>query len=545
MLLFLAFLLPLSAWGAAGKIKAIEIVEDDKLPGRVLISCTAVYAYEEDMQNAAGEVLPEVTEKSVVVEEREKSLAFILDCIGLYGYKLPGNTAVGFVRKVTLSEKKGSQLTPDLMFSANGKEIYSAEITVETDGAAFYQILGVDRGKPGAITVRLAVQKADASQEGQVKSTAVISMTDVDLEPASVFTEDSPHAAFYLKILKQLEARQPDSFVTVMVPLFHIEPARAKSIVAHKLSLLGKIEVDADNPAILLTDRVDYIRSIVRTLPLLDRPTPQVSVEVKILEVTWRGQERVGFDWGNMEQGDGTLQRPFHSVGISPGSVGASSSGAGVSAFFGKLGPKYLHMLNAKIELLSSKGRVNLLANPRLVVQNNKNAKFHAGSRIPVRRTTNATNRKDYPQLTVVTPREGYEAESSVVWRKNTDQYTEESETRVEDFVNTGVELTLKPRISPSGEVNLELTPSVSEIAGWRNGSDIPIVQSREVTTTVRVSNGDTIFIGGLFKENEVKEESHVPGIGDLPGVGKMFRKESGDNEHVEVIFLLTIHLEP
>ncbi|MFH0910821.1 MAG: hypothetical protein V1918_04880 [Planctomycetota bacterium] len=87
----------------------------------------------------------------------------------------------------------------------------------------------------------------------------------------------------------------------------------------------------------------------------------------------------------------------------------------------------------------------------------------------------------------------------------------------------------------------LNLTPSVSEIAGWRPGSDRPIINTREITTTVKVNSGDTVLIAGLFKENAVTERQGVPGLQNVPGLGRLFSRDRKEAGTTEVVFLLRI----
>ncbi len=109
------------------------------------------------------------------------------------------------------------------------------------------------------------------------------------------------------------------------------------------------------------------------------------------------------------------------------------------------------------------------------------------------------------------------------------------------EFLETGTQLIFRPFISDDGFVRVELHPEDS--VGFVNAQGLPSEQTTEVTTNVIVRDGETILIGGLFREVTTDSRSQVPGLGNLPGIGALFKANTEASSREEVIILLTIHI--
>lgn len=120
--------------------------------------------------------------------------------------------------------------------------------------------------------------------------------------------------------------------------------------------------------------------------------------------------------------------------------------------------------------------------------------------------------------------------------------------TQTVEFLDTGTQLTVRPFISPDGMVRMELRPSISsaETRDVVTGSSvvtIPDEVTQELVTNVMVRDGQTVVLGGLFKEETTIKRNQVPGIGDVPVVGNAFKGRTDDFDRSEVIFLVTPHV--
>ena len=108
-------------------------------------------------------------------------------------------------------------------------------------------------------------------------------------------------------------------------------------------------------------------------------------------------------------------------------------------------------------------------------------------------------------------------------------------------FLETGTQLIFRPFIGDDGFVRVELHPEDS--IGFVNAQGLPSEQTTEVTTNVIVRDGETILIGGLFREVTTDARNQVPGLGSIPGIGQLFRSNNDSTTREEVIILLTIHI--
>ncbi len=118
---------------------------------------------------------------------------------------------------------------------------------------------------------------------------------------------------------------------------------------------------------------------------------------------------------------------------------------------------------------------------------------------------------------------------------------TETQAIQAVEFLETGTQLIFRPFIGDDGFVRVELHPEDS--VGFVNAQGLPSEQTTEVTTNVIIRDGETILIGGLFRDVTTSARSQVPGLGNIPAVGALFRNNSDSISREEVIILLTIHV--
>ena len=118
---------------------------------------------------------------------------------------------------------------------------------------------------------------------------------------------------------------------------------------------------------------------------------------------------------------------------------------------------------------------------------------------------------------------------------------TETTAVQTVEFLETGTILTFRPFIGNDGYVRMEIHPKDS--TGGLSAANLPFEQTTEVTTNVMVKDGHTILIGGLFREVTTSNRSQVPGLGNLPGLGALFRSTDDSTVREEVIVLLTVRI--
>ncbi|WP_427025770.1 type II secretion system secretin GspD [Aureimonas ureilytica] len=264
----------------------------------------------------------------------------------------------------------------------------------------------------------------------------------------------------------------------------------------------GKMTVVADEPnnaLIIVATKPQYDR----LLPILassDRMANQVLIEAVIAEVTLNDQLKFGLRWFFEHGGGGKLK------------LSDAVSGA-VSA----LAPGFSYMLakadfQLVINALASVTNVKVISSPTLTVLDNRTARLQIGDQVPiVTQTATATSASiDAPIV-----------------------------NRVE-MKDTGVILSVTPRINSNGHVLLNIEQEVSDVVRTTSsGIDSPTIRQRKVSTTVSVDDGQSIALGGLVQDSREKGNDKVPVLGDVPVLGAAFRNRSDVKKRTELVIFI------
>jgi Flp pilus assembly secretin CpaC len=173
------------------------------------------------------------------------------------------------------------------------------------------------------------------------------------------------------------------------------------------------------------------------------------------------------------------------------------------------------HQYRGLFKLFSTFGKTDVLSSPRINVLDGQEAYVLVGVKEPVVSVT-------------------------VTYPDGTETYAESV-----DYVETGVKLSVTPQISEDGYIRMKIKPEVSsaEMITTERGSQYPKKTVSESETTVIVRDGQTIVLAGLMKEEKQKTIEKVPGLGDIPLVGKLFSGKYEKTEKTELVILLTPHI--
>ncbi len=172
---------------------------------------------------------------------------------------------------------------------------------------------------------------------------------------------------------------------------------------------------------------------------------------------------------------------------------------AGVSYFPGGIG--------AVIQALASKNLAKVLAEPNLLVKSGEKGELLAGSKIPYQVLVSA----------------GGSATTSIV------------------FQDVGVKLNFAPEVLDNGVISLKIDPAeVSSLGGTLQANGYPIINTRNVRTNVEMKEGESLVLGGLLQENEIRNMSKIPLLGDIPILGALFRSTDKEISQTELMFFIT-----
>ncbi len=281
----------------------------------------------------------------------------------------------------------------------------------------------------------------------------------------------------------------------------------------------GKIQVDARANALIITERPSRLKRISPILEELDKPTQQVMIESKFIEVTDNNLKNIGVDWSSLNGYTVGTSGPITNTVTGNGTVGntlnkiLNTSGVATATFNAS---QFQLVLSA----LQTDDKSHLVSNPTVVTLNNTEAFINIGQKYPI---------------------------PSYQFNQQTGSF----EVSGFEFKDIGVILRVTPQVNSQGFIRLSLQPEVSSTTssvnfGGAGGASIPIIDTRTVTTQVTLKDGSTLGIGGLVRSTAEKKGAHVPIIGDIPVLGRLFNsKDDTGNTQNLLIFITAKTINP
>lgn len=288
-----------------------------------------------------------------------------------------------------------------------------------------------------------------------------------------------------------------------------------------------KIVADTNTNSLVITAPRGLFPAIEAVIDQLDKVKPQVLVEVLIAEVDFDWAKGVGLDFNFLNQSSSSTNRPF-AIGNADNIEGIFSGGGLANG----LSVGLLHGRNfdaagaaggdigelSKIALLArlfqNSSHSNILSAPVLTTSDNEAAKIQVGERIQL--------------------------PASFATAANTGLNTVTS-FNSEDL---GVILEITPRITRNDHVILKVEQSISSRTGDLIGSlELPVISNREVTTNINVKNEETVVIGGLISEEEVRSLTRIPLVSRIPFLGKLFQNRQTTKRKTNLLIFLTPHI--
>jgi len=234
----------------------------------------------------------------------------------------------------------------------------------------------------------------------------------------------------------------------------------------------------------------------------------QVNLRVKVAEVNRTVLKALGVNWSK-------LNGKITFATINPVTGGQIAATNALNIAFGQSH----NPINATIDALASEGLITILAEPNLTATSGQPASFHAGGEFPVPVAGSTSN--GIPTITVA-------------------------------FKEFGVKLDFTPTIIDAQHVSLRVRPEVSELSNIGavstpigNGATvtIPALTKRSAETTVELGSGESFALAGLLQHNVIESVSKVPGLGDIPILGQLFRSQQFQKGETELVFIVTPYL--
>jgi len=320
---------------------------------------------------------------------------------------------------------------------------------------------------------------------------------------------EDPKAKIYRVTVKDPAA--PDPLVTKIIQLKYASPSNV--VVAVQSAFVdkrSKVVGDVRTSQIVVVTTEQELVSIEAMVEELDKPTRQVLIEARLYETTANPSTIKGINWS------GTLQDQNVTFGNAPdgsGNIFAQTVGKGM-AFTPDTFFLTADGLSIALNFLNENSESKAVATPRAVTLDNESAKLEVTRAYPIFKNTAGT--------------QGSPGGSEVT------------------YTNLGVILTVTPRISANDTVNLRVVPEVSSIfdtetkvvADTVNEADVYDI--RRIETRVLIPSGNTLVLGGLLQDTTRSSNIKVPILGDIPGLGLLFRQDSKERGQINLITFIT-----
>ncbi|MBN1552574.1 hypothetical protein JW979_13950 [bacterium] len=267
----------------------------------------------------------------------------------------------------------------------------------------------------------------------------------------------------------------------------------------------GVVLSDSRLNAVVIRAAAEEMELAVELVSTMDMRESEVMVELDVLEVSRGKIQEVG-----MRLSDS----PAISLKLGGGIKDSGGSSGRLSlAEIQNLskGHFFLTFPSVIVDLLKQDSKTRILAQPRLRILNRVPARLHIGEKVPVKVTTS--------------------------------RYRDTSEeTSVYEYRDVGLLVEMTPKVISETELTLDLRMEISSIVK-EDVAGQPTIGTREVTTTLRLRDGETEIIAGLIKDEERSGTTKIPFVGDIPILGRIFSSVSNDVQQTDIVVSLTPHL--
>jgi general secretion pathway protein D len=289
----------------------------------------------------------------------------------------------------------------------------------------------------------------------------------------------------------------------MVVKTFYLANAEAKTVANTLKNILKVHDLVADEKLnlVFMRDTADVVRQAEKIVALQDVAEPEVMLEVEVLEVKRTRLLDLGVQWP-----DSLTLTPLSSAAGGAltlrdlrSNLNGGTIGAGISPV----------VVNAK----KTDTDGNILANPRIRARNHEKAKIMIGDRVPnIMTTATAT---------------GFVSESVT-------------------YADVGLKLEVEPTVYLDGEVAIKIGLEVSNIVSQlqtKSGTVAYQIGTRNANTVLRLKDGETQVLAGLINDEDRSTANKVPGLGELPIVGRLFGSTNDDTQKTEIVLSITPHI--
>ncbi len=289
--------------------------------------------------------------------------------------------------------------------------------------------------------------------------------------------------------------------------------------VANKLRVrldnkaVGSVQADARSNQIVIQAFPERMKEVDKIVSALDKKTQAVLLEVRILKIVLNPEAQVdtGINWQL------AFAKSKHASLRSLNFANAfANSNIGTTLGQIAIGDINVDNFTAALKALKQVSETKVLSNPSLMVLNNKQARIHIGDKLA------------YVTTTTIGTGESQRVNEEI------------------HYVDTGVQFEVTPTINADGFVTMAVKPEISSKSSTvttPQGSEVPLITTALVESNIIVKDGYTIIIGGLRQDELENKTSGIPGLMDVPVIGKFFSSRHKRKNRTEIVILITPHI--
>ncbi|HSF40542.1 MAG TPA: secretin N-terminal domain-containing protein [Thermoanaerobaculia bacterium] len=307
----------------------------------------------------------------------------------------------------------------------------------------------------------------------------------------------------------------------LVIQTFFLSNAEVKDMMTILRSLVDakKVATNEQLNAIILRDTADRVKIAEKLIETNDKSKAEVVVDVELLQINSNRLRDLGVSLSSYAVGQSL---DLGNTGGTGGTTGGTSSG-GVRLSdleFINQSNWILTLPSFLYEFVKSNTEAQLLAKPQLRITEGEKANLVIGDRVPIPLTT--FNTQNVGGQGGIIPITSFQ------------------------YQDVGIRIDIEPRVHHNREVTLKLKVEVSNLAGSVGGSggqSQPIIGTRTIESVIRLRDGETNFLAGLIRDDEQNTDTGVPGLSDIPILGRLFSNKRTEATRTDVILTLTPHI--
>ncbi len=299
------------------------------------------------------------------------------------------------------------------------------------------------------------------------------------------------------------------AYESLVMQVYFLSNADAKSLISLLRTLVDMRKVVAveDLNAIAMRDTANKAKIAERLIGLIDKSKAEVVVDVELIQIDSQSLTELGVNLSSYSIVQGL------DLGEEGGTVTISDIPNISRQWWSLTLPSFIY------NFLKQNTNAEVLARPQLRISENEKATLHIGDKVPVPVTQFNTAQTVGGNIVPITSFQ---------------------------YQDVGIKIDITPRVHHNFEITLDVKIEVSNISGFvegGGGQNLPRISTRKIETTIRLKDGETNLLAGLIRDDSTFSNTGVPGITEIPILGRLFSNSRRDSQRTELVLTLTPHI--